>query len=150
MVLSQGRWRQLPAMVAVSVSGFAVTTLLRRKLVTEVATLCGAFTLGCFVNIYSAFARRSAAEILLAGLFIQVPSGLGAHGSLVGGLNKANVMMQPMSNGTAQANAAAMGADSIIDLRVPISMARVAIMIVLGLRLSSWLAHSLGQKRLNC
>ena len=149
-ILSQGRWQQLPVVATVTISGYAVTTILRNKLVTELANLAGAFVLGCLVNMYSTVTRRSAAEILLAGLFVQVPSGLAAHGSMVQSVTKSKIMTQITLNGTAQMTVSATGVDSIIDVTVPVSMARVAIMLALGLRLSSWVSYLLGQRKLNC
>ena len=149
-ILSQARWRQMPVMVVISTLGWLATNLLKRKVVTEFANLGGAFLLGCLVNLYSAIVRRSAAEIMLAGVFLQLPAGIAAHGSLIGGVTKADLLIQPTSNTTAQIDASAMGSDSIIDLRVPSSMARVAIMLALGLRLSSWVAYLCKQRRLNC
>lgn len=140
----------MPVMAIIIMSGFAVTTLLRKRLVTELANLAGAFVLGCLVNLYSAVTRRSAAELLLAGLFVQVPSGLAAHGSMVRSVATAQIMTQLTMNGTAQMTAAATGMDSILDFTVPVTMARVAIMLALGLRLSAWLSYLLGQRRLNC
>ena len=140
----------MPIMATIMISGFAATTLLRKRLVTELANMSGAFVLGCLVNSYSAIARRSAAEILLAGLFVQVPSGLAAHGSMVQSVAKAQIMTQLTLNGTAQMTAAATGTDSIIDTTVPVNMARLAVMLALGLRLSSWVFYLLGQRKLNC
>ena len=140
----------MPIMATITISGFAITTLLRKRLVTELANLSGAFVLGCLVNIFSAITRRSAAEILLAGLFVQVPSGLAAHGSMVQSVATAQIMTQLTLNGTAQMTAAAIGTDSIIDTTVPVNMARLAIMLALGLRLSSWIFYLLGQRKLNC
>ena len=150
MILSQGRWQQMPVMATITISGFTITTFLRKRLVTELANLSGAFALGCLVNIYSSATRRSAAEVLLAGLFVQVPSGMAAHGSMVQSVEKAQIMTQLTLNGTAQMTAAALGTDSIIDLKVPTSMARVAIMLAVGLRLSAWVFYLLGQRKLNC
>lgn len=148
--LSQARWQQMPAMALITASGFLVTNTLKHRVVTEVANLCGAFTLGSLVNLYSMIMRRSAAEVLLAGLFVQLPSGLAAHGSMVGGVARGDLLLQPTGNYTMQDVAAATSVDSIIDLRIPSSMARVAIMVALGLRLSSWLAYICRQRRLNC
>ena len=140
----------MPAMAIITISGYSVTTLLRKRLVTELANLSGAFVLGCLVNLFSAITRRSAAEILLAGLFVQVPSGLAAHGSMVQSVATAQIMTQVTLNGTAQMTVAATGLDSVLDLTVPITMARVAIMLALGLRLSSWVSYLFGQRKLNC
>lgn len=149
-VLSQARWQQMPVMTVISAAGWLITNLLREKVVTEIANLCGAFALGCMVNLYSSFTRRSAAEIMLAGVLLQLPAGIAAHGSMVGGLGRADEIFQMTTNQTAQINSSSLGADSIIDLRVPASMARVGIMLALGLRLSSWVAYLLKQRKLNC
>ena len=149
-ILSQARWRQIPIMTVISAAGWLITNLLKKKVVTEIANLCGAFVLGCIVNVYSSFTHRSAAEIMLAGILLQLPAGIAAHGSLVGGISKADMIMQMSSNSTTQVNSSALGIDSIIDLRVPCSMARVAIMLALGLRFSSGLAHLFHQRKLNC
>lgn len=140
----------MPTMAAITISGYAATTLLGKRLVTELANLSGAFVLGCMVNVFSAITRRSAGELLLAGLFVQVPSGLAAHGSMVRSVATAQIMTQGTMNGTAQMTAAAIGMDSILDFAVPVTMARVAIMLALGLRLSAWTSYLFGQRKLNC
>ena len=150
IVLNQGDWKQMPVMAFTAMLGYAVTVLLRLRLVTEVATLCGTFVLGCLVNLYSSIRHRSAAEILIPGLLVQVPSALAAHGSLVRSVSNADVITHLALDGTVASYAATTGPYNIVDFEVAWSMARVAIAIAVGLRLSAWTAYVLGQRRLNC
>ena len=79
-VLSQAKWQQLPIISIISSSGWLLSNILKHQVVTEISNLCGAFLPGILVNAYSALFRRSASEIMLAGLFLQLPAGIAAHG----------------------------------------------------------------------
>ena len=93
---------------------------------------------------------------MLPAIFVQVPSGLAASGSLVSGVTSANQItnqtaqgslsnVTTVSNGTQAASLGA-GINSAL-FNVGSSMIQVAIGITVGLFLSALLVYPLGKKR---
>jgi uncharacterized membrane protein YjjB (DUF3815 family) len=103
-IVNQAKWKQLPVMVVISFAGYIVNFFSspKFKAAPQIANTLRAFTVGVLANLYSRFRHGVAAAALLPAIFVQVPSGLAATGSLLSGLNAANQInnkTQPI-NGT--------------------------------------------------
>lgn len=91
-IVNQAKWKQLPVMVVISFAGYIVNFFSspKFKAAPQIANTLGAFTVGVCANLYSRLRHGVAAAALLPAIFVQVPSGLAATGSLLSGLNAAN------------------------------------------------------------
>lgn len=103
-IVNQAKWKQLPVMVIISFAGYLVNFFSspKFKAAPQIANTLGAFTVGVLANLYSRLQHGVAVTALLPAIFVQVPSGLAATGSLLSGLNAANQInnhTQPI-NGT--------------------------------------------------
>lgn len=90
--VNQAKWRQMPAMVVIAFAGYVVNFFSSPKFHAspQIANTLGAFTVGVLANLYSRLRHGVAAAALLPAIFVQVPSGLAATGSLLSGLSAAN------------------------------------------------------------
>lgn len=96
-----------------------------------------------------------AAAALLPAIFVQVPSGLAASGSLLAGLSSADQITNSTTyaNGTARINGTtSVAVNSSTDLNtivfnVGYSMIQVAIGITVGLFLSALIVYPFGKRR---
>ena len=129
------------------------------ELLTPIVIALGAFVVGVIANLYSRFFHGLAAASMLPAIFVQVPSGLAASGSLVAGLTSANQItgnatgitivnngtagFQAASNGTSAANAVYGGT----IFNVGYGMVQVAIGISVGLFLSALVVYPFGKEK---
>ena len=89
---------QCAAMLGIAMIGYETTYWSSVGLGNaQVANAIGAFTIGLITCIYTTAAKGMAAAAILPAIFVQVPSGLAASGSLVSGITSAN---QISGNGT--------------------------------------------------
>ena len=92
-----------------------------------------------------------AAAAMLPAIFVQVPSGLAAQGSLVSGIASANQISGNATNGTSVVNTTtlAVGSNGLnsIAFNVSYSVIQVAIGITVGLFLSAIVVYPLGKRR---
>ena len=93
-----------------------------------------------------------AAASMLPAIFVQVPSGLAASGSLVSGIASANQIAGTATNGTQVVNSTALaaGTDSglnSIAFNVSYSVIQIAIGITVGLFLSAIIVYPVGKRR---
>lgn len=93
-----------------------------------------------------------AAASMLPAIFVQVPSGLAASGSLVSGIASANQIAGTATNGTQVVNTTALaaGTDSglnSIAFNVSYSVIQIAIGITVGLFLSAIIVYPVGKRR---
>jgi uncharacterized membrane protein YjjB (DUF3815 family) len=103
--VNQAKWKQMPVMVVIAFAGYIVNFFCSQRMTQapQIANTLGAFAVGILANLYSRLRHGVAAAALLPAIFVQVPSGLSAGGSLLSGLNTANQLTnstQPV-NGTA-------------------------------------------------
>ncbi len=131
-------------------SNFWVSTKLANNI--QVANAIGAFAIGTMANLYSRFFHGLAAATMLPGIFVMVPSGLAASGSLVAGLTSANQItgnatgVTIVNNGTAGfLNSADVYSGTIFN--VGYGMVQVAIGISVGLYLSALIVYPFGKRR---
>ncbi|KND90045.1 Pheromone-regulated membrane protein 10 [Tolypocladium ophioglossoides CBS 100239] len=89
-----------------------------------------------------------AAAAMLPAIFVQVPSGLAAGGSLLAGINAAKAITgNGSSNSTVEESAEAMGNLDGTAFNVLFSVIQVAIGISVGLCLSALIVYPLGKRR---
>lgn len=90
--VNQAKWKQMPVMVVIAFAGYIVNFFSSPKFAAspQIANTLGAFTVGVLANLYSRLRHGVAAAALLPAIFVQVPSGLAATGSLLSGLSTAN------------------------------------------------------------
>lgn len=126
-IINQAKWKQTPVMVLISVSGYMVNFFTSRRFPgnSQISQTLGAFTIGVLGNLYSRLRHGVAAAALLPAIFVQVPSGLAAGGSLLAGLTSANDIVRTR-NGTssaamASASASAAATATAVSNNVPIS-----------------------------
>ncbi|RYO81116.1 hypothetical protein DL766_003133 [Monosporascus sp. MC13-8B] len=99
------KWKQMPVQVVIAFAGYVVNFFTGRRFAEapQIANTMGALTVGILANLYSRVRHGVAAAALLPAIFVQVPSGLAATGSLLSGLQTANKVI----NATQQVNSAA-------------------------------------------
>ncbi|KAI3323741.1 DUF1212-domain-containing protein [Xylariaceae sp. AK1471] len=151
-VVNQAKFKQLPVMVLISFAGYIVNFFSspKFKAAPQIANTLGAFTVGVLANLYSRLQHGVAAVVLLPAIFVQVPSGLAATGSLLSGLNAANKINNNANpiNGTPSVPVDGQS-ENISDVvyNVAGSMIQIAIGITLGLFLSALIIYPLGKRR---
>ncbi|EXJ76348.1 uncharacterized protein A1O5_00856 [Cladophialophora psammophila CBS 110553] len=108
-IINQAKWKQIPVMTLIAFVGYQANFWISTKLSNniQVANAIGAFAIGTMANLYSRFFHGLAAAAMLPAIFVQVPSGLAASGSLVAGITSADQItgnltgVSVINNGTA-------------------------------------------------
>uniref|UniRef100_A0A093XVA0 Threonine/serine exporter-like N-terminal domain-containing protein n=1 Tax=Talaromyces marneffei PM1 TaxID=1077442 RepID=A0A093XVA0_TALMA len=161
--ISQAKWRQIPVMLLISLCGYLTTYCSTKRFGsnTQVVNALGAFVIGVMGNLYSRLRHGLAAAAILPAIFVQVPSGLAASGSLVSGITSADEINHNTSfysiinNGTqgfleAQQNMSLYGSSRMysgVVFDIGYGMIQVAIGITVGLFLAALVVYPLGKKR---
>jgi uncharacterized membrane protein YjjP (DUF1212 family) len=108
IIINQAKWKQTPVMLIISFVGYIVNYFSARKFPSapQISNTLGAFSVGVLGNLYSRMRHGLAAAALLPAIFVQVPSGLAASGSLLAGLSSADQITNSTTyaNGTAKIN----------------------------------------------
>ncbi|KAI1201833.1 DUF1212-domain-containing protein [Nemania serpens] len=151
-IVNQAKWKQLPVMVVISFAGYVVNFFSspKFKAAPQIANTLGAFTVGVCANLYSRLRHGVAAAALLPAIFVQVPSGLAATGSLLSGLNAANQInnnSQPIDGTPSVPVDRFNGNINDVVYNVAGSMIQIAIGITLGLFLSALVVYPFGKRR---
>ncbi|MCJ1389872.1 hypothetical protein MMC18_002729 [Xylographa bjoerkii] len=153
IVINQGKPSQMPVMVLISLAGYVVNffSSLRFPSNVQVSQTLGALTIGLMGNFYSRIWEGVSAAALLPAIFVQVPSGLAASGSLISGLTSANQIISG-ANGTTTVSNGTQAGNGTVDINstvfnVAYSMIQVSIGITVGLFLSVLIVYPLGKKR---
>lgn len=162
IIINQAKWKQVPMMIIISFAGYQVNFWSAQRFANnvQIANALGAFAIGVMGNLYSRLRHGLAAAALLPAIFVQVPSGIAASGSLVSGLTSADQItgnatgISVINNGTqgfadAQ-NSTARDSGSVYSgtvFNVGYGMVQVAIGISVGLFLSALVVYPLGKKR---
>ena len=153
IVINQGKLKQMPVMVVISLAGYAVNHFSALKFPSnvQVSQTLGALAIGLMGNVYSRFFHGLSAAALLPAIFVQVPSGLAASGSLISGIASANQITNS-TNGTTTVSNGTQAGNTSIDINstvfnVGYSMIQIAIGITVGLFFSSLLIYPFGKKR---
>ncbi|RPA89833.1 DUF1212-domain-containing protein [Choiromyces venosus 120613-1] len=145
LTINQARWRQAPVMIAISMAGYAVNFFSGQRFTNQpqVANSLGAFAVGVLGNLYSRVGHGLAFAAMLPAIFVQVPSGLAAQGSLISGIQNADAMVDKSTTTPAPAS----GQFNSIVLDVGFSMIQVAIGITVGLFAAALVVYPFGKKR---
>jgi uncharacterized membrane protein YjjB (DUF3815 family) len=82
-------------MLAIAQVGYVVNFFSAKRFPSnaQISNTLGALAVGVLGNLYSRIAHGVAAAALLPAIFVQVPSGLAASGSLVSGVRSANAIV---------------------------------------------------------
>ncbi|KAJ6167144.1 hypothetical protein N7470_002591 [Penicillium chermesinum] len=146
----RGKWRQLPPMTVIAMSGYITNYFSTKRLGSnsQVANTVGAFTIGIMGNLYSRLWHGHAATAILPGIFILVPSGLAASGSLISGVQSADAIRKNISSHSSSSSspgAGLSGGSSIFSLGF--GMIQVAIGITIGLFIAALIVYPYGKRR---
>ncbi|KAI1766996.1 DUF1212-domain-containing protein [Hypoxylon sp. FL1150] len=149
--VNNAKWKQMPVMVTIAFAGYIVNYFSSPKFAAspQIANTLGAFTVGVLANLYSRLRHGVAAAALLPAIFVQVPSGIAATGSLLSGLSTANELNNSTEvvNGTSTVSIDNGQALDTIVFNVAASMINIAIGITVGLFLSALIVYPLGKRR---
>lgn len=159
-IINQAKWRQVPVMTLIAMAGYQANFWVSTRIANniQVANAIGAFVIGCMANLYSRFFHGLAAAAMLPAIFVLVPSGLAASGSLVAGVTSADQItgnvtgISIINNGTAgflsaQDGAASSSLYSGTIFNVGYGMVQIAIGISVGLYLSALVVYPIGKRR---
>jgi len=107
-IINQAKWKQTPVMLFIAFAGYVVNFFSARKFPSspQISNTLGALAVGVLGNLYSRIHHGVAAAALLPAIFVQVPSGLAASGSLLAGISSADQITNTttFANGTARVN----------------------------------------------
>ena len=145
-------------MTVIALAGYIVNyfSSIRFPSNAQISNTLGALCIGFLANVYSRVQHDVAAAVMLPAIFVQVPSGLAASGSLVSGVRSANEILNITNGAGAGAGAGvkttlSSGTDSSsvnsVVFNVGYSVIQVAIGITVGLFLSALLVYPLGKRR---
>lgn len=160
-IVNLAKWKQIPMMLVISLSGYVVTYFSSKRFYsnTQVSNALGAFVIGVMGNFYSRIRHGLAAAAMLPAIWVLVPSGLAASGSLISGITAAEEMTRSpysiVSNGTQGFADAAKNMTSgetraqsygvVFDIGY--GMVQIAIGTTVGLFLAALVVYPLGKKR---
>ncbi|CEJ61219.1 hypothetical protein PMG11_09756 [Penicillium brasilianum] len=146
-IVNHGKWKQMPVMVFIAVSGYITNYFSTTKLGTqsEVANTVGAFTIGVLGNLYSRIWHGHAATAILPGIFVLVPSGLASSGSLIAGIQYADEVRHNLETSGNSTSTNSLSDTSVASLGF--GMIQVAIGITVGLFLAALVVYPFGKKR---
>ncbi|KAL9005357.1 MAG: hypothetical protein Q9188_001873 [Gyalolechia gomerana] len=153
IIINQGKWKQMPAMLVIAFTGYVVNYFSAQRFASnaQIANTLGALAVGVMGNLYSRIQHGVAAAALLPAIFVQVPSGLAASGSLVSGVTSADQITNRTDvNGITTVSNGTQGAQATVNsmvFNVGYSMVQVAIGITVGLFLSALVVYPLGKRR---
>ncbi|KAL4921990.1 putative DUF1212 domain membrane protein Prm10 [Aspergillus aurantiobrunneus] len=166
--VNQAKWKQMPMMLVIAFAGYVTTYFGSKRFSssTQVSSALGAFVVGVMANLYSRLRHGLAAAAMLPAIFVLVPSGLAASGSLISGIASAGQMTTQQtpfsvpSNGTQGFVDAAKNMTSEHHSQGPqenpfqgvvfdigYGMVQVAIGFTVGLFLAALVVYPLGKKR---
>lgn len=150
LIINQGKWKQLPPMTIIALSGYITNYFSTKRLGSnsQVANTVGAFTIGIMGNLYSRLWHGHAATTILPGIFILVPSGLAATGSLISGVQTADQIRQNTSSHTQPSSSPGAGlATNSSIFSLGFGMIQVAIGITIGLFIAALVVYPYGKRR---
>ncbi|KAB8225751.1 hypothetical protein BDV33DRAFT_77778 [Aspergillus novoparasiticus] len=150
LIINQGKWKQGPVMVIISFTGYVTNYFVTKRLGTntQVANTVGAFAIGVMGNLYSRLWHGHAATAILPGIFVLVPSGLAASGSLIAGVESADAIRSNITRNASHGETQSTGVGqqkSVQDLGF--GMVQVAIGITVGLFVAALVVYPLGKRR---
>lgn len=149
VIVNQGRFKQIPPMLVIAIAGYVTNYFCTETLGSnsQVANTVGAFTIGVFGNLYSRIWHGHAATAILPGIFVLVPSGLAATGSLVSGLHSADQIRSNVSTASGGRSSGGGGQQDSSVTNLGFGMIQVAIGITIGLFLAALVIYPYGKRR---
>lgn len=141
-LVNQASLRQLPVMILISGASYASTYFANRKLAnaTELTSAIGAFVIGILGNMYSRVGHGLAFAAMLPAIFVQVPSGVAAQGSLISGIASANSIVSNVTDPAVSL------ASSLQSMGVGLTMVQVSIGMCVGLFVATLCVYPFGKK----
>lgn len=160
-IVNHAKWKQIPMMMIISLAGYVVSYFSSKRFYSniQVSNALGAFVIGVMGNCYSRLRHGLAAAAMLPAIFVLVPSGLAASGSLISGITSAEEMTRypyaVVANGTqgfvdAAKNLSAAEARNQsygVVFDIGYGMVQVAVGTTVGLFLAALIVYPLGKKR---
>ncbi|KXG46604.1 uncharacterized protein PGRI_054600 [Penicillium griseofulvum] len=160
-IVNRAKWKQMPIMIVISLAGYVTNYFSAKRFYsnTQVSNALAAFVIGVMGNFYSRLRHGLAAAAMLPAIFVLVPSGLAASGSLISGITSAEEMTRSpyavVNNGTQGFVDAAkkLSADEAknqsygVVFDIGYGMIQVAIGTTVGLFLAALMIYPLGKKR---
>lgn len=160
-IVNRAKWKQMPIMLFISLAGYVVNYMSAKRFYanTQVSNALSAFVIGVVGNCYSRLRHGLAAAAMLPAIFVLVPSGLAASGSLISGITSAEEITRSpyavVNNGTqgfvdaAKNRSADQSRDQSYGVVFDIGygMVQVAIGTTVGLFLAALVVYPLGKKR---
>ena len=159
-MINQAKWKQMPVMITIGIVGYLVNYFSGKRFPTQsqisLPSMLGAFVVGVLGNLYSRLRHGVAAAAILPAIFVLVPSGLAASGSLVSGIASAGDLVKKpnpysiVTNGTEgfMNNVNMTGTQhSTVVLDIGYGMVQIAIAFTVGLFLSAMVVYPFGKKR---
>ncbi|OQE15280.1 hypothetical protein PENSTE_c029G01066 [Penicillium steckii] len=160
-LVNHAKWKQIPMMMVISLAGYVVSYFSSKRFFsnTQLSNALGAFVIGVIGNLHSRLRHGLAAASMLPAIFVLVPSGLAASGSLISGITSAEEMTKSpnavVANGTQGFVDAAKNFSANeqrnqsygVVFDIGYGMVQVAIGITVGLFLAALVVYPLGKKR---
>lgn len=149
VIVNQGRFKQIPPMLVIAMAGYVTNYFCTETLGSnsQVANTVGAFTIGVIGNLYSRLWHGHAATAILPGIFVLVPSGLAATGSLISGVHSADEIRSNVSTSSGHKNAGTGSSQDASVTNLGYGMIQVAIGITIGLFLAALVIYPYGKRR---
>ncbi|KAL4809946.1 hypothetical protein BDV18DRAFT_156319 [Aspergillus unguis] len=166
--VNQAKLKQIPVMLVIAFTGYITNYFGAKRFYssTQVSSALGAFVVGVMANLYSRLRHGLAAAAMLPAIFVLVPSGLAASGSLISGIASAGQITTQQtpfsvpSNGTQGFVDAANNMTTMhrqqsyqenpfqgVVFDIGYGMVQVAVGFTVGLFLAALVVYPLGKKR---
>lgn len=144
--VNQASYRQLPVMILISSAGYTVLYAIQVKAhspPSAFTSAIGAFTIGILGNLYSRVGHGLAFAAMLPGIFVIVPSGIAAQGSLTEGVCTANTITNASGSNSTSCSVSDSGSETGFS-GLGGSMTQVAVGITVGLFAATLIVYPLG------
>ena len=141
LTVNRAKWRDAPVMVVIAVAGYGVSFAANRRFPSQpqVANTFSSLAVGFLGNLYSRFRLGTSFLTILPAIFVLVPSGLAAQGSLMAGIENANSLFSKNSPKTTS--------DQTVMFDLAFSMVQIAISITVGLFVAALVVYPTGKRR---
>ncbi|GES61819.1 DUF1212-domain-containing protein [Aspergillus terreus] len=163
-VVNQAKPKQIPMMLVISFAGYVTNYFGTKRFYssTQISIALSAFVIGVMGNLYSRLRHGLAAAAMLPAIFVLVPSGLAASGSLISGIASAEQLTTKttpysvVSNGTQgfvdaaknmTASPSSQSEFNGVVFDIGYGMVQVAVGFTVGLFLAALVVYPLGKKR---
>ncbi|KAE8318507.1 hypothetical protein BDV41DRAFT_379516 [Aspergillus transmontanensis] len=162
-LVNHAKLKQIPVMIVIAFAGYVTNYFGSKRFYssTQVSNALGAFVIGVMGNLYSRLRHGFAAAAMLPAIFVLVPSGLAASGSLISGIASAEQITSKITPYSVVANGTQGFVDAAQNMTTTTSndqfhgvvfdigygMVQVAIGFTVGLFLAALVVYPLGKKR---